>query len=110
VRILLDECVPARVRDAFPGHAVKTVPETGWRSSKDEPLLIYAEKNFDVFLTVDKNIARQNTLDRYRLGVIIVRLRDNTIDSFRPVFKELLEAVGRVRAGTVIYVPGGSSA
>ncbi|SPE36884.1 hypothetical protein SBA6_600015 [Candidatus Sulfopaludibacter sp. SbA6] len=49
MRILLDECVPARLKRAFPGHAVQTVTETEWRTSKDGPLLTFAQKRFDVF-------------------------------------------------------------
>ena len=32
------------VKAAFPGHAVKTIGETSWRSSKDGPLLTYAQE------------------------------------------------------------------
>jgi hypothetical protein len=49
VRILIDECVHAGVRRAFTGHEVKTVTQIGWRSSKDAPLLEFAETAFYVF-------------------------------------------------------------
>jgi predicted nuclease of predicted toxin-antitoxin system len=42
VRILLDECVPARLKRAFPDHAVQSVTRTSWRTSKDGPLLSFA--------------------------------------------------------------------
>ena len=32
------ECVPARLKRAFPGHAVQTVTESEWRTRKDGPL------------------------------------------------------------------------
>lgn len=51
MRILLDECVHAGVRAAFPGHSVKTVVDAGWRSSQDGPLLELAAVRFDVFVT-----------------------------------------------------------
>jgi predicted nuclease of predicted toxin-antitoxin system len=57
VRILLDECVHRGVRLAFPGHAVACVTDTEWRSSKDPTLLGFAERNFDVFVTIDRTLA-----------------------------------------------------
>lgn len=54
MRILLDECVHAGVRAAFPGYSVSTVTEAGWRGGKDGSLLGLAERGFDVFVTIDR--------------------------------------------------------
>ena len=62
MRILLDECVNAGVRAAFPVHSVTTVSRAGWRSAKDGPLLLFAERSFDVFVTIDQRLERQNKL------------------------------------------------
>ncbi len=104
MRILLDECVPARARAAFPGHAVKTVTESGWRSIADQQLLPYAEKHFDVFLTVDKRIEQQHSLHKFRLGFIIVHVRTNKLESFQPLFPDLLAALSQIRPGQVIHI------
>jgi predicted nuclease of predicted toxin-antitoxin system len=53
---LLDECLPARLKRALLGHSVKTVPEAGWCNSKDGPLLKFAERNFDVSVTIDQKM------------------------------------------------------
>ncbi len=74
MRILLDECVNAGVKAAFPGHAVKTVSEIGWQGSKDGPLLAYAQGSFDVFVTIDR-----------KLGNMI--LRNSTWESWSPAFQ-----------------------
>ncbi len=68
MRVLLDECLPARLKLALPGHAVKTVPETGWRSSKDGPLLRFAERDFDVFVTIDQKMEREQNLGQFAIG------------------------------------------
>ena len=54
MRILLDECVHAGVKAAFPGHEVRTVAEIGRRSSADCVLLEAAQRSFDVFVTIDR--------------------------------------------------------
>jgi predicted nuclease of predicted toxin-antitoxin system len=104
VRILLDECVPARLRRAFPGHAVKTVTECGWRSGKDFALLAFAEKTFDVFVTVDRRLPRENDISRYRLGFVIANVPNNRLEAFEPIFEHLKLAAESVKPGEIIFV------
>ena len=44
---------------AFPGLAVRTVNETGWRTSTDRALLLFAQERFDVFVTIDRKLEKQ---------------------------------------------------
>ncbi len=104
MRILLDECVNAGVRKAFAGHAVRTVSESGWRSTKDAALLLLAENGFDVFVTIDRNLARQNNLKTLRLGFIVALVPNNKITSYQPIFAELKASAEAVRMGEVIHV------
>lgn len=107
-RILLDECVPARVRRAFPGHVVRTVPEAGWHSTKDGTLLSLAEANYDVFVTVDRKLERG--FDQHRIGlVVVINIGGNRLDFFLPLFGELLHAVETVTPGEVIHVSGSAN-
>ena len=64
MRILLDECVNPRLKSAFPGHSVKTLPEMGWRGLTNGELLALAEGQFDVFVTLDKNLEHEQNLSR----------------------------------------------
>lgn len=59
MKILLDECLPRRIKRELPGHEVLTVPEAGWTSLKNGRLLRLAEVSFDVFITVDRNMQYQ---------------------------------------------------
>ncbi len=61
MRVLLDECLPARLRRDLPGHEVVTVPQAGWAGIKNGKLLrLIAESGqFDVFLTMDKSLPHQ---------------------------------------------------
>ena len=104
MRILIDECVHAGVKAAFPGHAVKTVSESGWRSSKDEPLLAFAEQKFDVFVTIDRNLEREHNLKKSKLGFVVARVPSNQIGSYHPILLELLKAAENVKSGEVIHV------
>ena len=64
MRVLLDECVNPRLKEAFPGHEVKTTAEQGWKGLRNGELLARAEREFEVFLTIDRNIEYQQNLRR----------------------------------------------
>jgi hypothetical protein len=92
------------VKAAFSGHAVKTVSETGWRSSKDGSLLAYAQEQFDVFVTIDRKLERQHNLGKLKLGFVIARVPNNEIASYRPIFAQLQRAAEGVKPGEVLHV------
>ena len=104
MRILLDECVHAGVRAAFPGHAVSTVTEAGWRGSKDGSLLTLAQSRFDIFVTIDRKFERQIDLSAFALGFVMVRVASNTLAAYVPSFDRLRQAVEKVRKGEVIHL------
>ena len=57
MKLLLDECVPRRLKNNLPGHECKTVPEAGFAGKKNSLLLSLAEQaGFEVFLTIDRGI------------------------------------------------------
>jgi predicted nuclease of predicted toxin-antitoxin system len=37
MRILIDECLPKKLKLELPDHLVKTVPEAGWRKAERRP-------------------------------------------------------------------------
>ena len=39
MKVVLDECLPRKLKRALPGHDVATVPEMGWAGIKNGPLL-----------------------------------------------------------------------
>jgi len=80
------------------------VADTGWHSSKDAALLAFAEKTFDVFLSVDRRLPIENDLSQYRLGFVIATVPNSRLESFEPIFERLKQAAESVKAGQVIYV------
>lgn len=59
MEILLDECIDRKLSREFVEHEVKTVPQMGWAGTKDGQLLVLAEAEFDVFITIDRNLSFQ---------------------------------------------------
>ena len=66
MRLLLDECVPARLRKALPSHEVSTVGLEGWSGIKNGKLLALAAAGFDALVTVDKNLPYQQNMTTWR--------------------------------------------
>ena len=62
MRILLDECVPVQIRNALPGHEVKTARQMGWGGLANGKLLDETEKaGFDLIIVADTNLRHQQT-------------------------------------------------
>jgi len=59
MRVLLDECLPRRLKRELAGHDVRTVAEMGWAGNSNGALLNLAQEKFDIFVTVDKNLTAQ---------------------------------------------------
>lgn len=72
-----------------------TVPRCGWAGIKNGDLLRLAEKEFEAFLTVDRDISMQQDLTTFNLAVILIRSRSNRLEDIRPLVPELLETLDR---------------
>jgi hypothetical protein len=90
VRVLLDECVDRRFAHELSGHEVETVAGLGWAGVKNGELLGRATDRFDVFVTVDRNLAFQQPIDKLALAVVILRARSNRLADLKPLVPVLL--------------------
>ncbi len=72
-----------------------TVPRRGWAGVKNGDLLALAEKEFDVFVTVDKKLGEQQDLWRFDLAVVLMRSRSNKLEELRKLTPELLGALSQ---------------
>ena len=59
MKILLDACVPRRLRDRLSGHEVRTAPDMGWGDLNNGALLGAMAGQFDALVTVDKRLPEQ---------------------------------------------------
>lgn len=91
MKILLDECVPARFSRLLAGHSVTTVPRHGWAGIKNGDFLALAEKEFDAFVTVDRKLGAEQDLTKIDIAVSLLRARTNRFKDLRPLAPALLE-------------------
>jgi len=91
VKVLLDECVHAGLKRELTGHAVSTVPEMKWRGITNGRLLARAATEFDVFVTLDKNIEFQQNLTKLPLPVIAMQAPSLLWEDVRPFGPKILD-------------------
>ena len=105
MRVLLDECLPRRLKRSLADHEVVTVPEAGWAGKSNGDLLRLASERFDVFVTVDRNLPAQQ--DRQAgVAVVILATRSNRFQDIEPVVPELLNVLTTISKGTVVRLGG----
>ena len=104
MKILLDECVDRRLATAIAGHDVKTVPQMGWAGIKNGDLLLLAEKQFEVFITVDRNLSFQQNLTRYKIAVLVLHARTNRLRDLRLLMQELCTSLSSAKPGEVLLI------
>ncbi len=106
MRVLLDECLPRRLKHALIGYEVQTVPEIGWASKRNGELLSLAARDFDVFLTVDQRLQQEQQLSMFRIAVVVLVARSNRLLDLLPLVPATLEVLPRARAGEAVVVGG----
>src|SRR5260221_8520305 len=99
MKILLDECLPKRLPGMLVGHEVKTTRQMNWHGLSNGRLLAAADPHFDVFITIDKNPVRDQSIDHLRLAVVTVRARSNKIEDLAPLVPELLALIPMLQPG-----------
>lgn len=104
MRILLDECLPKRLKGDLVGHDARTVPEMGWASKRNGDLLTLAESQFDVFLTVDRNLSFQQNISRFKIAVVVMVAKSNKRTALQPLIKDVLAALLVAKPGHVTKV------
>ncbi len=105
MRILLDECVPRRLRRELPGHDVRTVPEMGWSGKKNGELLkLMAAQGFDVFVTVDQNLRFQQNLQAAGVAVVVLVAASNRLAALLPLMPAVRAALGSLSPGAVLDI------
>jgi hypothetical protein len=104
VRVLVDECVDWRLSRDIVGHEVRTARQMGWSTIKNGELLALAAKDFDVFITVDRNLSFQQNLPAFTIAVIVLCAPSNRLADLQPLVPELLALIPSAKRGAVTYV------
>lgn len=78
----------------------------GWADLDDGPLLDMMTGRFDVLVTVDKSIPKQQRLDHRPFSVVILRAKTNRLADLLPLIPALRAAIEELGPGQVREVAG----
>lgn len=104
MKLLLDECMPRRIRRDLTGHAVFTVEQAGLKGFKNGELLRAASGAFDVLITVDQSIIHQQKIQSFNLAVLVLAAKSNAYHALKPLVPQVLEALKQIKEGEVVRV------
>ena len=102
MKILLDECVTKRLKKYLEEFEVFTVRELELSGIKNGKLMAYcAENDFDILLTIDKNLVFQQNLDKYPVTIVVLNCSTSKIEelvTLMPSFKTQLDSLEKHKA------------
>lgn len=104
MRVLLDECMPRKLKKNLEGHDIHTVPEMGWAGKKNGELLRLAAERFDVLLTVDRSLIYQHGLASIPIAVISLAARSNRLLDLLPLMPQVHSQLPHIQPGQMIRV------
>ena len=104
MKVLLDECVDWRLGRDIVGHDIKTARQMGWAAIKNGELLALAEQQFDVFVTVDRNLSFQQNVATFSIAVVVLHAKTNRLADLRPLMPKVLAAIESALPGAIKIV------
>ena len=109
MRILLDECIPRKLKYSLPDHECRTVPEAGLAGKKNGSLLDLAESaGCEIFVTMDKGLEYEQNLAGRSIAILILRAKSNRLADLLPLVPDLLNTVKLARQGEIHRISGGA--
>jgi predicted nuclease of predicted toxin-antitoxin system len=104
VKILLDHCLPRRLARAFPSHTVRTTADQGWERLRNGVLLTAASVEFDLFLTIDKNLKHQQNMATLPIAVIVILAKSNRLPDILPFVPAVEDELTRLKPKALVEV------
>jgi hypothetical protein len=104
MKLVLDECIDRKLTKEFVGYEIKTVPQMGWAGTKNGKLLALVEKEFDVFITVDRNLSFQQNLSQFNIAVVVLQASSNRLMDLKPLVPKVLDILSTVVKGQAVVI------
>lgn len=89
----------------LPSFDVITVTGMGWSGIKNGELLTRAAAEFDVFLTVDKNLIHQQSQRQLgKIAIVVIKAKANTFKNLMPLLSQIQTALANTETGQIAVV------
>ena len=101
MNVLLDECVDSWLTDHLRSIEMITVAARGWAGITNGQLLALPQQEFDVFVTVDRNLSFQQNLPKFNIAVVLVTAKSNRLADLVNIVPQLLAQIPNAPKGAV---------
>jgi hypothetical protein len=85
-------------------HEVRTVVEAGYKGLKNEDLLRAAGGQYDVLITVDRNLPFQQNVRSLPIAILIIDAGGITYSHLKPLLLKVHNALINIQSGEIITV------
>ncbi len=99
MRVLLDESLPRGLARLLSDHEVTTVSEAGWAGLQNGELLERASESYEAFVTIDANLPYQQVLERFVIGVVLLKAPSNRLADLEHLVPEILARLDGIEPG-----------
>lgn len=76
----------------------------GWASFSNGKLLSFAEIEFDVFITSDKNLSFQQSISSSSIQVLLLKAKTNTYEDLLPLVQKLKTVIKAHQPGNFLEI------
>ncbi len=104
MKLLIDECLPRALKRLPAEHECRTVQEIGWSGKQNGALLLLAEKEFDVLVTVDQGIEYEQNLASRKIALLVLTMRSDQIEDLTPIIPSAVAALRGIQPGQIVRV------
>ncbi len=101
MKLLLDECVVRDLKTDLVGHEVTTVIEAGFGGLENGELLRAAAAEYDVLITVDRNLPFQQNIAALPIAVLLLLASGITYADLRPLIPQVIDKLSVIRPGEI---------
>lgn len=105
MKLLLDECVPRKLKPYLRGHECQTAREAGLAGLSNGALLDAAERlGFRALITLDRGFPYQQNLRGRQIVIAILRARSSRVTALRSLVPACLDAIEAADPGTAVQI------
>ena len=102
---LLDECVTKKLKRHLPEFEVKTVVEMNWSGLKNGNLMkVAVAENFDVLLTIDKNLEFQQNVKKYQITIVVLDVQKSKIENLLELLPKFKAQISEFEKGNIYLI------
>jgi len=73
----------------------------GWKSKQNGELIALAAKEFEVFVTTDRNLSFQQNVKRFNISIAVIVANTNRLIDIRPIVPALLKILPFLKKGEI---------